>query len=168
MNWTDSQALLGVTPDRASGRIKGGTAQSTAGLKMDGRDTGFQNGRDRRTYDNRYQLTVMKVSAEVTVDDLIAGIRQYYDKSLAGNLLWDFLDAALESMSTEDFNATAETAAVRIDESKQGKTALVAGTNFNMGLGVMWRAVAHMAGIAHEYRFFRNMADAVEWLNSPS
>jgi hypothetical protein len=121
-----------------------------------------------RKYDDRNQLTVMKVSGAVTVDDLIAGIRQYYDKSLTGNLLWDFLDATIESMSTEEFNAIAETVAVRIDESKQGKTAIVAGTNFNMGLGVMYRAMANMAGIANEYKFFRNTADAVEWLNSPS
>ena len=121
-----------------------------------------------RKYDDRNQLTVMKVSGEVTVDDLIAAIRQYYDKSLTGNLLWDFLDATIGLMSTEDFNAIAETAAVRIDGSKQGKTALVAGTNFNMGLGVMYRAMANMAGIAHEYKIFRNMADAVEWLNRPS
>jgi len=121
-----------------------------------------------REYDDRNQLTVMKVSGEVTVDDIIAGIRQYYDKSLTGNFLWDFLDATIELISPEEFNVIAETAAVRIDEGKQGKTALVAGTNFNMGLGVMYRAMANMAGIAHEYKFFRNMADALEWLNSPS
>lgn len=121
-----------------------------------------------RKYDNRNQLTVLKVSGEVTVEDLIAGIRQYYSKSLTGNLLWDFLDATIELISPEDFSAIAKAAASRIDESKQGKTALVAGTNFNMGLGVMYRAMANMAGIDHEYKFFRNMADALAWLNSPS
>ena len=32
--------------------------------------------------------------------------------------------------------------------------------------GVMYRAIANMSGMPHEYKIFRDMAGAMQWLNS--
>ena len=116
------------------------------------------------TLNGNNQLAIIKVTGEVTTDDIITGIQAHYGKGMATLVLWDFREATIVSITSEGFETIAHTTLSKINDREPGKTALVGDTNLNMGLGVMYRAIANMAGIPHEYKIFRDISDAMQWL----
>ena len=116
--------------------------------------------------DLKKQLTTIKVTGEVTADEIVIGIRAHYNNKLTKFVLWDFREATVVSLATKDYEKIAGVALEVANSRKQGKIALVGDTNLNMGLGVMYRAIANKVGIPHEYKIFRDIYDAVQWLSS--
>lgn len=110
------------------------------------------------------RLTMIKASGKFEAQEMFDWLNNYYAGKVTKFILWDFAQADLSALKTEELRAFAAEARLRARSRKGGKTALVFSRDSNFGLGRLFEALAEMEAVPFEVRSFRSMKKARSWL----
>jgi len=116
------------------------------------------------TRDIALELTTNIVRGPTSYDDLLSWITNYYSGSVTKYILWDFTEADLSPITTNQFQNIAEMVKSRSDLRKGGKSALVFSRDLEFGLGRMFEMFSQVEGTEFEFRSFRSLTEAKEWM----
>lgn len=109
-------------------------------------------------------LTINIAKGEIKLEDLLNWISSYYSGITTKYILWDFNEADLSNITTEEIRKIAKEVKKKSDIRAGGKTALVFNGDLDFGLGRMYEAFAEIEGIKFESMSFQNIAEARKWL----
>jgi hypothetical protein len=109
-------------------------------------------------------LTIFRVTGEVTAKDIITKAVHYMEGEQTKTSMWDFTQTAKVGIATLELKGIAlSLKGISKDETVR-KVALVGSKSINIGLGKVFGAFAQMAGLPYTYKSFRNIDDAMKWL----
>jgi len=117
----------------------------------------------KRVY-KQLELTVFIVSGELTFDEQIRALREYYEGEPTRNAIWDFRAITGSRITSEELRQIIAFTKWYEDRRPGGKTALVASTQLDFGLGRMSHALAEREGLPWQIRVFRSIEEALEWI----
>ena len=118
----------------------------------------------RTVIDKEQQLTMHICIGKVTLDAVLKEITDFYDGDPTPHNVWDFSEADLSEINTDQIRGVAEFAKRSDPERKGGRTALVSGLNHNYAYSRMYETFAEMSGVSAETQVFRSMEDALTWI----
>ena len=108
--------------------------------------------------------TVFKVIGEVTANEIITQAVQYLSGEQTETSMWDFTQTRRIKISTLEMRGIADSLKEAASDGKVRKVALVGSKNINIGLGKIYAAFAQIAGLPYEYKVFRTIPLAEQWL----
>jgi len=109
-------------------------------------------------------LTIFRVTGEVTANDIIAEAVQYMEVEQTETSMWDFTKTEKVHIKTLELKGIADSLKRAAKDEIVRKVALVGSKSINIGLGKVFGAFAQMAGLPYIYKPFRNIDDAIKWL----
>ena len=118
------------------------------------------------TIDQAKDLTILKVTGDASVEEIIGALDAYYRGQPTRNALWDFSQGSLASFSLETISQAAEHSLILARKHSQirqgGRTVAVAPKDVDFGISNQYIALA--AGSPHRLKVCRSMAEALRWL----
>ncbi len=109
--------------------------------------------------------TIFKVTGEVTAEEITSRAVEYLSGEQTATSLWDFTRTDKVKISTLDLQGIADSVKRASTKGPVRNVALVGSKNINIGLGKLFAAFAQMAGIPYNYKVFRDLTHAMEWLD---
>ena len=116
------------------------------------------------TIDKTDDLTIFKVTGEVTADDILAKAVHYLEGEQSKASMWDFTQATKVEITTLELKDIADGVKRAAQDHMGRKVALVGSKRINIGLGKIFGAFAEMAGLPFTYKSFRDLEQAHKWL----
>jgi len=117
------------------------------------------------SFDELRDLTVFIAEGELTFEEQIAVLRDFYGGTTTANVIWDFRLLGGTRISSEELEKIIAFSKSHESRRPKGKTALVAATNLDFGLSRMSQAYADNKKMLWEIRAFRSMDEAVKWID---
>ena len=111
-------------------------------------------------------LLIVTVKGQLTAEDVISVINEYYPNGIVKNVIWDLTNGSLSLISKHGFRNIASAALTSLkDGARQGgKTVYVGLADVEYGLLRMYSVIAEMAGVPIEYKVFRKLEEAHNWI----
>ena len=113
-------------------------------------------------------LTIVTVVGEVNAEQVVNQIISFLTGGPTRLVLWDIREGSLASLSSKDLKMILKRGAQFADRRRGGRTAIVCSREVDYGLGRMFQTLASLQHIPFEINVFRNLEEAVEWLNQSS
>jgi len=114
--------------------------------------------------DSQGDLSVFTVNGELTADEIIERVEEYYTKHPTKLVLWIMGDVDLSAITREGIERIIQTAKKNTGKRKEGKTAIVGSKDIEYGLARMYEAYTGLENLPYEYKIFKNVDEAKEWL----
>jgi hypothetical protein len=114
--------------------------------------------------DRERDITVRAIIGDVSVQQLVEALAEYFAGEPTLNVLLDFSEAELRMLSAGDVRMLAQVTRQYADSRAGGKTALVFSSAIGYGLGRMFEQLRHATGAPVAYKTFREKGKAMEWL----
>jgi hypothetical protein len=108
--------------------------------------------------------TTFTVTGEVNATDIVFQATKYISGEQTDTSIWDFSQASHVNIATEEMDGITDSIKKVSTDGKIRKVALVGSKTINIGLGKFFAAIAEIYELPYEYRVFRNIALAKEWL----
>ena len=108
--------------------------------------------------------TIFRVTGEVTANEIIMQAAQYMSGSQTETSMWDFTQSTRVKITTVEMHGIADSLKGISSDGKVRKVALVGSKSINIGLGKIFAAFAQIAGLPYDYKVFRNIDLAEQWL----
>ena len=111
-------------------------------------------------------LLIATVTGNITADVLIAVVLEYYPNNIVKNVIWDFTNGSLKSISQDGFGAIAKTTkmAVACGSRRGGKTVFVGSDDCEYALSRMYMVIAEVIGVPIKYNVCKSIEEARNWL----
>ena len=109
-------------------------------------------------------LTIFRVTGEVKAKDIIAEAVQYMEGEQTETSMQDFTKTEKIEIKALELKGIADSLKRAAKDETVRKVALVGSKSINIGLGKVFGAFAQMAGLPYTYKPFRNIGDAMKWL----
>ncbi|MBN2107697.1 MAG: hypothetical protein JW832_09735 [Deltaproteobacteria bacterium] len=116
------------------------------------------------SYERSGDLTVFTAAGELTYEEQLAALQEFYDGNPTANVLWDFRSIKGNRITTEELNKIIVFIKRRESKRPHGKTALVARTDLDFGLSRVSQAYADIHELPWQIRAFRSMDEALMWI----
>jgi hypothetical protein len=100
----------------------------------------------------------------VTADEIVNQLARYISGHRTDTALWDFSDTSELNITPAEIKSIADFLRTHDDDEIIRKVALVGTKAINVGSGKLFAAFAQLAGLKNEYRVFRSLQHALEWL----
>lgn len=117
-----------------------------------------------RSTDADRDLTVFVGSGELTFEDQMVALREFYGNEPTAHVVWDFRGIEGSRITPAQLRSIVAFVAEQRDKRPGGKTALVSGTDLDFGLSRMSQAYADSARVEWTIEVFRTMDEALAWL----
>jgi hypothetical protein len=114
--------------------------------------------------DSQGDLSVFTVNGELTADEIIERVEEYYTKHPTKLVLWIMGDVDLSAITREGIERIIQTAKKNTGKRKEGKTAIVGSKDIEYGLARMYEAYTGFENLPYEYKIFKDVDEAKEWL----
>jgi hypothetical protein len=114
--------------------------------------------------DSQNDLSVFTVNGELTADEIIERVEEYYTKHPTKLVLWIMGDVDLSAITKEGIERIIQIAKKNTGKRKEGKTAIVGSKDVEYGLARMYEAYTGFANLPYEYKIFKDVDEAKEWL----
>ena len=114
--------------------------------------------------DSQSDLSVFTVNGELTADEIIERVEEYYIKHPTKQVLWIMGDVDLSAITREEIERIIQIAKKNTGKRKEGKTAKVGSKDVEYGLARMYEAYTGFENLPYEYKIFKNVDEANEWL----
>ncbi|MCJ7773604.1 MAG: hypothetical protein MUP22_10795 [Desulfobacterales bacterium] len=118
--------------------------------------------------DKQKDLTIITLTGEITTDEIIQKIEKYYSKDVTKLILWDFSEASLIKITSEEVQKIALLTKKYSEIRKGGKTTLVFVSDLGFGLGRVFEISKDIEGSMVARMIFRDKQEALQWLSSSS
>ncbi len=119
----------------------------------------------KTSIDYQLDLTVQTVWGDVTSQEILDKLENYYQGRTTRLILWDWTNATLVRMGFDELHQLVIKA--RKFSRKGGKTAFVFSEDVDFGLGRIIEALAKIENYDYEFCCFRSIVDAEKWLGIP-
>ena len=114
--------------------------------------------------DSQNDLSVFTVNGDLTADEVIERVEEYYTRHPTKLVLWIMGDVDLSAMTSEGIERIIQIAKKNTGKRKEGKTAIVGSKDIEYGLGRMYEAYTGLENLPYEYKIFKDANEAKEWL----
>ena len=114
--------------------------------------------------DNDKQLTTHTVIGEVSFEEGMTTLKQFWEGQATRNVLWDFRKASLTCVSVRETEAIMDYIKHHSEKYSGGKTALVASGDLEYGILRMAQTLAEIKGFSLQMEIFRSFKEAIQWL----
>lgn len=111
-------------------------------------------------------LTIFTVEGDLSSDEILKYSIKYYDTKPTKLVLWDVSRGSVSKISRADFQRIASIMKGHTAKRANGKTALIGKFDVDFGIARMYEAYADIEEIQIIYKVFRNVDDALKWLQS--
>ena len=112
------------------------------------------------------EITVLKVTGDVTCDQIIGELTRIYEEEITNNYIWDFASAVVKNLTGNDLQQIIAHAKEYRHLRENGKTAFIISTSLGYGLGRMYDSLAQVADHPVKHGVFRSYDDAFAWIGS--
>lgn len=109
-------------------------------------------------------LTIFTVEGDLSADEILAYSKKYYVDNPTKLVLWDATKGSVSKITADDFRKIAKKMKIQTEKREGGKTAIVGKLDIDFGSARMYGAYADMEEIKISYNVFRNVDDAIKWL----
>ena len=111
-------------------------------------------------------LLIASVTGNITADELIAVVLEYYPTVTIKDVIWDLTKGSLKSISPEGFKAIAQITKLVVagGSRRGGKTAFVGSVDCEYALSRMYKVIAEVTGVPIKYNVFKTIYEARNWL----
>jgi len=111
-------------------------------------------------------LLIVTVTGELTADEAIAVVKEYYPTNLIKDVIWDLTNGTMKSISFAGFHEMAKTAkmVVSFGARKNGRTVFVGTNDEDYSVNKMYTVMAEVTGVPISYKVFRAIDEARNWL----
>lgn len=110
------------------------------------------------------KCTIFKVTGDVNAADIVFQATKYISGGQTDTSIWDFTQATHVNISTAEMKSITDSIKKVSTDGRKRKVALVGSKSINIGLGKFFAAIAEIYKLPYEYRVFRNIVLAKEWL----
>ena len=114
--------------------------------------------------DSSASFTLHTAHGVMTKKDILTIVDNYYQGTVTQCILWNFVEAELTQISSEDVRVLASLTKTYCKARPGGKTALVFARLVDYGIGRMFQILSEMSDENVEFMPFSDMASAREWL----
>jgi hypothetical protein len=115
--------------------------------------------------DNDKQLTTHTVIGEVSFEEGMTTLKQFWEDRPTMNVLWDFRKGSLARVSSVDFERIVDYVTVHSEKRAGGKTAIVVLRNLESGLSRILETLRDIRRVPFQLQVFRSMEKANQWLD---
>jgi len=119
----------------------------------------------RTSIDKRKHLTTHILIGKITVEDLLAEIKKFFDTEPTEHNLWNLLDADVSAIDSVDIKKLSRFPLEHTPSRVRGKTAIVAADDLSYGLSRMYQTWAEIEGQKVQIQVFRSLENAQAWLD---
>jgi hypothetical protein len=109
-------------------------------------------------------LTIFTVRGQLTFDEQMEILVEFYGGDPTANVLWDFRGIEGNRISSDELRKIIVFIKQHEHKRPGGKTAMVAGTDLDFGLSRMSDAYAETEKLPWKIRPFRSMEEALDWI----
>ena len=109
-------------------------------------------------------LTILTVSGLITRDEIIQAFEDFINHEVTTNLLWDFIDADLSSITRVDLEQIVMFSKPYAHLRKNGKTAFLVPKDLPFGLSRMYQTFTEIKEHPILVSVFRSQEEALVWL----
>lgn len=110
------------------------------------------------------ELTIKKIIGEVTADELMNALRQFYTGHITKNVVWDLTNGSAGKLMPINIEHIAELVLQHAHVRIGGKAAIVAPNDLNYGMSRMFNTYAELGSIPFETQIFRTLSEAGLWM----
>ena len=114
--------------------------------------------------DSQNDLSVFTVNGDLTADEVIERVEEYYTRHPTKLVLWIMADVDLSAMTSEGIERIIQIAKKNTGKRKEGKTAIVGSKDIEYGLARMYEAYTGLENLPYECKIFKDVNEAKEWL----
>ena len=114
--------------------------------------------------DSQADLSVFTVNGELAADEIIERVEEYYTRHPTKLVLWIMGDVDLSAITKEGIERIIQIAKKNTGKRKEGKTAIVGSKDIEYGLARMYEAYTGFENLPYEYKTFKDVDEAKEWL----
>jgi len=118
----------------------------------------------KRTIIKEKDLTVFSVHGHFELDQLLNEIDRLYATYFTLHALWDFTNARFTTITGSHIEKIITLTRKYVDLRKGGKSAILVARDFSYGMARMYDTRAKLKNSPVKYRVFRDMNEALEWL----
>ena len=119
----------------------------------------------KTSVDNDKQLSTHTVLGEVSFEDGMTTLKQFWENRPTMNVLWDYRKGSLARVSSVDLERMVDYVTVHSEKRAGGKTAIVVSRDLEYGLLRVLGTLREIRKIPLQSEVFRSMEEAIEWLN---
>ena len=111
------------------------------------------------------QLTILKVTGSLNMDEMTSVLTDLAKGNLRKNLIWDVTEGSVNDLTFDDMHQIAKILSQGVGMREQGKSALVAGnSDENFALARMFEQLSEMYELQAVYQGFHTLEEAREWI----
>ena len=120
----------------------------------------------KKTINREKNLTVITVNGELTFDQIIDVLDQFYASEYTLYLLWDLTNADTSSLTTVQVDMIVDHAKEYAHLRKGGKAAFVLSRDVDFGLARMYEQLSEAKQHPILHGVFRSLDEAMNWLEN--
>jgi hypothetical protein len=110
------------------------------------------------------EVTLRKIIGDVTIDEMLNALREYYAGQVTRNWVWDLSNGSVRSLTSNDMKLIAELVLQHAHSRAGGKTAIVAPNDLDYGISRMLNIYAELGNILFQTQTFRTLSEAAKWI----
>jgi hypothetical protein len=110
-------------------------------------------------------LTIFTIEGSASHLEMLETVEKLTAADLTSKIVWDATRGTVGGMDFQDIKFIAESLRSGHGMRPDGRTALVAGTVVDYGMARMFATYASVKGLSVKYKCFRNLDEALEWIN---
>lgn len=114
---------------------------------------------------NDKQVSTFTVMGEISYEDVIATLKEFWQDKPTLNVLWDFRKGSMVQLSSADLEKIIDFVKVHAKKRAGGKSAFAVSKDLDYGLSRMLEAFASGEKIPLQTAIFRSFEEAMEWIN---
>jgi hypothetical protein len=115
--------------------------------------------------DKDRDLTVFRATGDLTFDDQMRVLREFYGGKTTRRALWDFRLVSGDLISKGELVQIGDFVKMHQDTRPGGKSAIVYDHSRDFGLSEVCRRLARAKGMQFKIRDFENVDEAMKWLD---
>ena len=115
--------------------------------------------------DNDKQLTTHTVIGEVSFEEGMTTLKQFWEDRPTMNVLWDYRKGSLARVSSVDLERMVDYVTVHSEKRAGGKTAIVVSRDLESGLSRVLDTLRDISRVPFQLQDFRSMEKANQWLD---
>jgi uncharacterized protein YaaQ len=115
-------------------------------------------------------LLVATVTGNITANELIAVVLEYYPNEMVRDVIWDLTNGSMKAISKDGFSEIAKTTKMVVagGARRNGKTVFVGGVDREYVLSSIYKVIAEVTGVPIKYKVFMTLGEARNWIASES
>jgi len=117
------------------------------------------------SFDNERQLTIHTITGEITTEEMMTTVMQFYKNQPSLNALWDYGKGTMTSLPIGLMEEHLKEIKPIIVKREGGKTAYVGSSDANYGTARMLQVHSEINQLPFQVMAFRSYEDAIKWID---